>query len=209
VMRGHLFVEFESSPDCNYEAYTCANCLEANKYYWFVRKTASTSGLKRGTSCPTCGGAHTLNVYAGQIVRNSSLPWAAVGSPLGATWLFTTSDADTWAHEVGHHRHFIHAASAPGSQQSPSGTPGPSLEMHDHEANSVKAWDGFQITLGHNNGTKASERDWDRNCIMSYSASSYVGAARGRDTFCGKCLLRQRGWKVQALTYPGSAVCEP
>lgn len=208
VMRGHLFVEFKSSPNADYEAYRCANCNVANKYYWFIRKNGSTAGLKAGTTCPKCGGVHTLT-YVGDIVRNSSLPWAAVGSPLGATWLFTTSDADTWAHEVGHHRHLIHAASAPGSQQSPTGGGGPQLELHDHESNTTQNWGTLQVTAGNDKGTKATERDWDRNCIMSYSSVYYGPTVRGRDTFCGKCLIRQRGWKVQTLGYPGADIVEP
>jgi len=55
-------------------------------------------------------------------------------------------------------------------------------------------------------GTHASRQDWDRYCIMSYASSQYPG---GTEYFCGKCLLRNRGWKVQGLGYPGANYSEP
>jgi hypothetical protein len=120
----------------------------------------------------------------------------AVGVQLGATWLFTTSDAETWSHEVGHHRHFEHADNAPGAEYA-ADYPSPNARLHDNQDNTVVAsWVGIDQS-GH-----ASERDWDRLCTMTYVNTDPT-------TFCGKCLLRNRGWKVQNLGFPGSGITEP
>ncbi|MGH9900507.1 MAG: PKD domain-containing protein, partial [Pyrinomonadaceae bacterium] len=47
---------------------------------------------------------------------------------------------------------------------------------------------------------------WDRRCIMSYSRTEY---GELEEYFCGKCILRNRGWKVQTIGYPGPDVREP
>lgn len=110
----------------------------------------------------------------------------AVGTSLSATWVFCVgANAETWAHEIGHHRQFEHAASGPGFQ----------VTHHDSEANPLAA-----IAA-----EAAEDRRWDRCCIMSYTKSV------GDDTlyFCGKCILKNRGWKVEGLVDPGSGVGGP
>ena len=116
--------------------------------------------------------------------------WPRVGVPLGATWLFD-ADAETWAHVVGHHRQFEHAASTPGAQweQTPPEVGAP-VAQHDNDVNTL------QWALPH---AHTGDERWDRDCIMSYTTGETL-------TFCGKCVLRNRGWKVAAIGSPGPAI---
>ena len=196
ILRGHLLVEFDSSPAMRAERYQCDS--DPSHFYWAIQLDGAAG--RPDEPCPTgCGG--TLSAQGGGRSYAGGMPLPAVGIALGATWLFTSSDADTWAHEIGHHRHLEHAASAPGAQYAPRqpADPVPNAELHDSADNTTQNW----VAMG---STASSEQDWDRNCVMSYSASNYPG---GRDYFCGKCLLRNRGWKVQSLGYPAADVAEP
>ena len=213
-LRGHLFVEFESSPEVWISIFQCdaaANALLQRPHvYHFLRKKGSGDPPNRPCPAPGCGTSGKTLGSTNTGYDYDRLPLPAVGCAFGATWLFTTSDADTWAHEVGHHRHLEHAASGPGSQYKPAGAPA-NADLHDNEGNSTQNWTTFGVINPANDPgtTDASEQDWDRNCIMSYSSSNYPANRRGRDYFCGKCLLRNRGWKVQGLGYPGPNVKEP
>lgn len=201
-LRGHLFVEFQSSPEFDIHQYKCNNPTPHT--YWFIAKRNAAGPPSGPCPAPGCGSSphhYVLSSAGVGFYPYSRMPLPAVGIALGATWLFTSSDAETWTHEVGHHRHLEHAASAPGAQYAPRDPtdPVPNAGLHDSEDNDTQNW----AALGE---TKASQKDWDRYCIMSYASSSYPG---GQEYFCGKCLLRNRGWKVQAVTYPGKSVAEP
>jgi hypothetical protein len=79
---------------------------------------------------------------------------------------------------VGHHKHLEHCAGAPGA----------SLTQHDTAANTKDP------ALNPPNKIPAVEAKWDRDCVMSY-----VNSESGDDAayFCGKCILKLRGWKVE------------
>ncbi|VAW65049.1 Transposase and inactivated derivatives [hydrothermal vent metagenome] len=70
--------------------------------------------------------------------------------------------------------------------------PAANTELHDSESNSIPNW----AAIG---GDTATHR-WDKQCIMSYENNNLY--------FCGKCKLRNRGWKVQTLGYPGPDIEE-
>ena len=119
-----------------------------------------------------------------------SLP--AVGVALGATWLWDDNacTTETWTHEVGHHRHMEHAANGPGAELADS-SPHADAKIHDNQDNTkIANWGALGVV-------KASEQKWDRRCTMSYNkdAPRY---------YCGKCILRNRGWKVRDLGFPGT-----
>lgn len=101
----------------------------------------------------------------------SHLPLAAVGSALGASFVFEGNDHLTWAHEMGHHRHMEHAAGAPGEK----------VKQHDSVVNPHLAGQG---------DLKPEEKRWDHGCIMGYVKEMF---------FCGKCVLKNRGWMVEDL----------
>ena len=191
-MRGHLFVEFKSSPAFFVERYRCT--APAHHTYYYIERSGSPGPGNH--PCPAPGCAGNLQAQGVGYNYNSGMPLPAVGVAVGATWLFTSSNAETWCHEVGHHRHLEHAAGAPGAQYAP-GSVAPNTELHDSEDNTTQNYVA---------GTHASRQDWDRYCIMSYASSQYPG---GTEYFCGKCLLRNRGWKVRGLGYPGPNYSEP
>ena len=208
VMRGHLFAEFKSSNEFHLVEYTCNRrpSRGAVHKYWATQKgtSAAAGGAARlhNSACPAAGcyssstllpGAPVASVLSasGRVWDFADMPLWAEGNALGATWLFTSSDAGTWAHEVGHHRQFEHAATAPGAQYSTG--PSPQNNLHDSEVNNVN-WPAPHVSTG--------DERWDRDCQMSYTNGEAL-------CFCGKCLLRNRGWLVQGLGYPGPRVREP
>jgi hypothetical protein len=110
------------------------------------------------------------------------------GGALGGLFLDTGEEARTyWAHEVAHHKHLEHAGDV-------IAVPA----QHDTRLNTVSA-----TVKG---DTDVNSRNWDRVCIMSY-----VNTDAGDDAgyFCGKCLLKLRGWKVEGLPNPASGDSGP
>ena len=189
-MRGHLMVEFVASEACCYQVYRCNNGAGAHSFL-YLEKGASPGTRMNGQACPApgCGTAGNVLSSAGQgAVDRTALGLPAVGSALGATWLFWQGEnierlKGVWAHEVMHHRHGEHAASAPGAADG----------LHDAQPNTryTAGW----AALG--TSTVAADQRWDRRCAMSYSdVYGELGC------FCGKCLLRNRGWMVAGLTAP-------
>jgi hypothetical protein len=113
---------------------------------------------------------------------------AAIGLAQGSSWLFP-GDGDLWAHEIGHHKHLQHASSAPGAQTS----------QHDsgRNRNIPRAAPAIE-------GNTSLEVMWDRRCLMSYNDRDGGGLV-----FCGKCVMRNRGWKYGHVQSPENDVLEP
>ena len=181
-LRGHLLVEFDASPAVFLSKFTCNGATPHTYYYLKKNGTASPAAH----ACPAPGCAGTLSSTGTGSRYANGLPLPAVGVALGATWLFTNpANADTWVHEVGHHRHCEHAAAAPGSK----------ANLHDAQKNDTQNW-------GTRGEANVKKQNWDRMCIMSYQDPPNL-------YFCGRCLLRNRGWKVTGLGSPGTEVKEP
>lgn len=203
-LRGHLLVEFDASPAFFIEKYQCNRGAGAQHTYWFIENATGAGGRKNGTRCPSPGCFSDPPANATRSVLNAAgdrkdypngMPLPAVGGALGATWLFWRGEnpdrlKGVWVHEVGHHRHMEHAANGPGAV----------ANLHDSESNTK-----FAGWAGVGGGTVATAKQWDRRCIMSYSDAWY-----GENGFlCGRCLLRNRGWKVTGLGFPGPNKGEP
>ena len=114
------------------------------------------------------------------------IPLCAIGRPLGGSWLYTPKSSETWAHEMGHHRHFQHAQAYAGKNRI---APGGQVKQHDSATHPL--FTAACLT----NWQKA----WDRFCIMSYDK----GANR---SFCGKCILKNRGWPVEDIPNPSGDI---
>ena len=201
VLRGHLLAEFKNSDKFHLREYQCNRrpSRGAVHKYWSCEKGEdSNAACLTNVQCPEAGclssstavGTVAVNstlTETGRSFRHDSMPLWAEGNALGVTWLFTDSDAGTWAHEVGHHRQFEHAATAPGAQYSsrPSGR----TDLHDAEVNQVR-WPAPHAHTG--------DERWDFDCQMSYTQGDAL-------CFCGKCLLRNRGWLIQGLGLPWPA----
>lgn len=205
VMRGHLMVEFDASPAFFIESYLCnRGGGQPQHTYWYIENSTGAGGRKNGSTCPApgCFSDHPTNTV--RSVLNSTgvqsqyangMPLPAVGGGLGATWLFWRGENTNrlkvvWVHEVGHHRHMEHSANAPGAAAS----------LHDSENNTK-----FAGWAGVGGGGVAAATQWDRRCIMSYSDAWYGELGY----LCGRCLLRNRGWKITGLGFPGPNKGEP
>lgn len=211
--RGHLLVEFKSSPELWVEEYQCSDPGCPAKRAEVITGCTSAAQLLLNSPCPTGAAGHTMvRCTPRRGRRYSSIPLPAVGVSMGATWLFTTGGPDVWAHELGHHRHLEHAQANPGSTGSatnhPLGrsvkvagvwhrcgaAPGAKADQHDTVVNpnivGVAANDPIHPD---------KDRCWDRNCVMSYTHGEPL-------FFCGKCLMKNRGWKVEDLPNPAGNV---
>jgi hypothetical protein len=191
-LRGHLLVEFEASPQLLIVEYTCDVCGRqvteiANDPTVPVKPTTGipvTSSFN-GTPCfqQNCPGHFRVSDS-----RLSALPLPAVGASLGACWLFQPREVAVWAHEIGHHRNLEHAPAYAGSTDE---APGAKPDQHD-AAQNPHAPQNLQW----------HQMNWARFCIMSYD--------REKDQhFCGKCLLRNRGWTVEDIADPAGNLEDP
>ena len=125
----------------------------------------------------------------------SGLGEAAAGLALGALWVYNERDGlgaalRTIAHEYGHHKHLIHTAGGYINAEATA--------QHDSTSNTV----GPQNPGGHH-AASAWDNNWDRRCMMSYfrnpDNNNNVGGYDQNRYFCGKCILKLRGWKVESL----------
>ena len=175
--------------------YECTSC-HAGPFYCYP-DTSPNGGSCNGGQCPTCHAAalQITGHAAGYVVAAPrSIVNYGIGNAGGGTWLFKGMPAWQWAHEVGHHRHLEHAADAPvgglADQQRRD-------RLHDYETNTTAA--GFQIS------TAALNQRWDRCCVMSYvhllkgKGDLAADPNLDRTCFCGKCVLRNAGWKVETI----------
>lgn len=157
--------------------YECSACGHETK----LVEQGSNAGSRTGQACTqTCAGTHApvpgtlTNQQIYGPISGIGLP--AVGAALGGSWIFTeTKPEPTWAHEIGHHKHLEHAASGPGAK----------VDQHDSSANA---------NVTNPPETVALKKNWDRCCIMSYT---HDDGANDRLYFCGRCILKLRGWKVE------------
>jgi len=209
--RGHLLVEFDASTAFFMERYECNNPGGAHRY-WYIENATGAGGRMNGQRCPApgCGSVppnYTLTALAGSQQARAALGLPAVGGAMGGTWLFWRGEnvnrlKVVWVHEVGHHRHLEHAANAPGAVDNAGNVVAAVAALHDSEANTKATWAGPPPLPA--SGVAAATR-WDRRCIMSYSDAWYSELG----CLCGRCLLRNRGWLVKALAFPGSGKGDP
>ena len=189
LMKGHLLVEFSASPVGIVHQYQCPSCHA--DFVEFVENLPAAEQLDQ-LPCPACGtghkgsGAKPVRTVTPNPLR-STLRLPAVGVGMGATWVFFTHDGSLWPHEMGHHRHLEHAQSNPRSATDTA--PGAQNDQHDSQPN----------TFGFGAGAAGKEECWDHRCIMSYNH-------RDPRYFCGKCVLKLRGWRVEDEVNPGGNV---
>jgi hypothetical protein len=258
LMRGHVIIDFRTTPDYRYGAYLCGTCgerhvfleqagvmSELNQHCWEpgcpgtlvngIKKVVvtcdadpthtATSSVATSTpeaighdfaacSKPGCGGRYIVTSHNDSPVPLRSdndfdhLPFASMGVGNGVA----LNDAPNttrktpdksgpggkvsprkgllWAHEIGHNRNMLHAGNAPGGDTTVY------RKQHDtrrHNANPYK------------NDKQKTARDWDRVCLMTYADQLET---YNDDTditcMCFKCVLKNRGWKVEKLALPPS-----
>lgn len=194
LLRGHVLAEFHSSPPAIVIEYKCSK-KKAHKVCEVANDPAGASThvdngvnvtytrrIDGATSCVSsgCKGKYSMS---GSRVISGGLPLCAIGQSLGGCWLYTPRSPATWAHEVGHHRHLQHAQAYDGETKI---APGGQLTQHDSRSNAYQS-----------DAPSTFQRGWDRTCIMSYDKQGYRH-------FCGKCLLKNRGWAVESIADPAA-----
>ena len=192
--RGHVMAEFTASPKLLLYDYECSICSEkaaeivndptssvtvnvGAETFNITERMKDVDCRKKASGCTGKFGKVRHRVIAG-------VPLCAIGRSLGGCWLFVPGNAATWAHEIGHHRQLEHAQANKGYAEP---APGSQVKQHDSETNPAQAA-----------APQPHQKAWDRFCIMSYDH----GAPQ---RFCGKCLLKNRGWAVEAITNPDGA----
>lgn len=73
--------------------------------------------------------------------------------------------------------------------------------QHDRATNTVDA----AVTTD----PDADSQKWDRACIMGYVCQDDDNTKPDAGYFCGKCLLKLRGWKVEGLADPAGNLAGP
>jgi len=192
-MRGHVIAEFASSPPVRLIEYKCSRCHDkicdvANDPAGALNaviggvNTKYTERFKNANCRLAC---HASGKYVVSATKDiDGLPMSALGYTIGGSWVFLPRGAAVWTHELGHHRHLEHAQAWAGQNKI---APGGKVKQHDSAAHP----DMIAACLS------AWQKAWDRFCIMSYDSAA-------AQQFCGKCLLRNRGWAVEGITNPAS-----
>jgi hypothetical protein len=181
LLKGHLIAEFLSSPQINFGEYKCDTC---NSTMVEVTNNCGAADLLENTACTMGGCAGHMH-----ILNNYSIPklgFSAIGYGLGATWDFVDNDAALWTHEIGHTKYLQHSQSWPNQPNSPDAF---SNDQHDARYNPAPALAA----------APAKDQCWDRACIMSYNDVE-------PRYFCGKCILKLRGWAVEKINNPAGNV---
>jgi hypothetical protein len=155
-------------------SFTCDTChrVEPNV-------SPYTTAYPCGTPCPQPFTINSTDIRIADGRRH--LPLSALGMPLGVSYLGRGRGVLLWAHEIAHTRHFVHASGAPGYDNA----------HHDSAANPNNA----TLTDG------AETHGWDRFCVMSYNDPNTAEGVR-YTLFCGKCILKHRGWDITRVTEP-------
>lgn len=207
-MRGHVLVQYQTTKSCYFVFYHCATCNNVQAY---VQKSAADLNpecASHGCTLKLTKDRAIPYVYNRGSKSAPGVPSPSCGFPGGVFWN-VVGDATLWGHELGHNRHYEHSADAPqigASPQQPGFTARPE---HDNAENpylikdideDIKEALKKSIIIG---PEKDENKGWDRACLMSYvTQKKTFKPARDLCSFCFKCALKNRGWKVAGLPTP-------
>jgi hypothetical protein len=159
--------------------YRCGTCNQTKDIVEPANNTGTRAGQVCGNPCPgtfqPTGPARVNEI--GEQTDMMGLP--AAGESMGGLWLFCTygRGVSTWAHEIAHHKHLEHGPGGGGYLPA----------QHDSVVSTVAPLNGFP----------APKNGWDRVCMMGYVRTGANVADLDRGFFCGKCILKLRGWIVE------------
>lgn len=148
---------------------------------------ANNTGVLNGTVCQNpCPGTYQPigPARVNDIGEHTDMMgFPAAGESLGGLWLFCTygRGVSTWAHEIAHHKHLQHAPTRVGAGGGGTAT------QHDSVVGTAPPLSGFPVPTNR----------WDRVCMMGYIRTGADPADVDRGYFCGKCILKLRGWIVE------------
>lgn len=190
--KGFTVVYTMYTPAIALQQYVCSNPGCNLTFAEIVGVQGATTLHSLGTACPShrddngdrCRNG-TWRAFGVLQVREKGINHFSVGLALGVSLLNATHDRQLWPHEIGHNKHLQHGRSctwgdAPG---------GFTDSQHDVAVNTP-----FAPLYA---GDDEKDRRWDRLCIMGYTNGSTV-----EQFFCGKCLLKNRGWAIEPIDDP-------
>lgn len=232
-LRGHILVEFRGSKKSWVGQYRCTACntdqallqdaagalgapvsdccggpaLERLEEYEFSCNSCGQTDLEYHPAsnppagggpwnCPdgTCAGDYDQSAGPTDITEEGgdSMINTAMGLALGGSILITLNDNEDWpwwTHEIGHNRQLQHAGKEFGFQ----------VAQHDSAPNT------HEVNWPAGAPANPLEAQWDRDCTMTYQTSRLAGPdGDDRQQFCGKCVLKGRGWRVENLPDAGT-----
>lgn len=174
--------------------YTCSVCGRTRAVNETAANAGSGANVACGLPCPRRGvmtadpGSNQPRIVDGPEAKLSLPSW---GGPLGGLFLDDGVDARSyWAHEIAHHKHLEHAADVISEET-----------QHDRATNTV---DNAVTT-----DPDPDSQRWDRACIMGYICQDDDNTKPDAGYFCGKCLLKLRGWEIEGLADPAGNLAGP
>lgn len=197
-MRGHILVEYQVTDAPWWLTYECPGCSDEYVFVQSANVHLTTLQCPRplcGNTLTYCGPETTFSTpRADMTIQGLNTP--ACGFPIGVFWNFLGA-SELWAHELGHNRHYEHAADAFGLPDR--------WDYHDHQLNPAFS----------RSNEKPDNSCWDRSCLMSYipkvqnqSNRPSYDTTRDKPCLCFKCALRNRGWRLRPLVNPPSDVTD-
>jgi len=175
--------------------YTCGTCGNVTKAVEPANNTGTRAGQVCGKAC-TGTFRQISPVRTDQIGgEQDMMGLPAAAEQMGAIWFFCTygRGVSTWGHEIAHLKQVEHGPGAGGYKP----------EAHDSVVATVAPLNTFD----------PGENGWDRVCIMGYLRTGADAADVDRGYFCGKCILKLRGWIVNTggvnLNAPGGGELGP
>jgi hypothetical protein len=159
--------------------YKCSTCNRTIS----VLEPSNATGARAGQVCnDPCPGTFQQSspVRTNEIGEHTDMMGLpAAGESMGGLWLFCTygRGVSTWAHEIAHHKHLEHGPGGGGYDPA----------QHDSVTGTAAPLNTFT----------AGKNGWDRVCMMGYLRAGANVADLDRGYFCGKCILKLRGWIVE------------
>jgi hypothetical protein len=184
TLLGNLVCLYSGSPEISAEEFKCSACETVR-----VSILNNNGKTVEGLPCVArdCGGSYQAYTPRKQ-KPVGRIGYVSSAHPMGFVWQFDTHNDGILAHEIGHTRHLAHSDAAKGNSIRPDGA----NHLHHDTVENPRCEDQAE---DHND-------NWDLFCMMGYSNA-------GGQYFCGPCMLRLRGWKIEELSHevPGH-ICD-
>jgi hypothetical protein len=198
LMKGLTTVYAMYTPAVTYQEYICSNAGCNVTFAEIVGIRGSTTAHSAGTACPRHNDDNgnrcqngTWQTLRGEVYYGKGVNHYSVGLALGVSLINATHNRNIWPHEIGHNKHLQHGRSCTWGDE-PGGF---TDSQHDVAVNTPHA--------AKYASDAAKDQRWDRICIMGYTNGDTV-----EQFFCGKCILKNRGWAIEPIDDPAGTICD-